>query len=114
MKSGRKQRRFIKRCEVEFVSDSLICRGISSDFSLGGLFIRTNYPLVPESVLDVTVHLPDGGVSMLKVKVRRAWKTAAGRMMGIPVKAFKNGMGVEIMEKDVNYLHFIRSLLGPA
>ena len=32
--------------------------------------------------------------------------------MGIPVHETEDGMGVEIMERDMNYVQFIRSLLG--
>jgi len=41
----RKHKRYIRRCEIEFVSDGVTYRGIASDFSLNGLFIRTNHPL---------------------------------------------------------------------
>ncbi len=112
MENKRKQKRFIKRCEVEFICAGITYNGISSDFSMGGLFIRTNHPLAPDTIFNVKVYLPDGRISKLKVKVRRAWKTATGRVIGTPVKEYKNGMGVEISEKDVNYLNFIRSLLG--
>lgn len=111
MGGKRKQKRYIKRCEVEFVSDGITYRGISSDFSLGGLFIRTNFSLAPDAILEITIYLPDGAISKLKVKVVRGWRTAIGRVMGTPIKSAKNGMGVEILEKDANYLHFIRSLL---
>src|SRR3990172_8785432 len=107
MENKRHQKRFIRRCEVEFVSDGITYRGLSSDFSLSGLFIRTNYPVTPDAILDVIIYLPDGLTSKLRVKVRRAWRTATGKVMGMPIKAFKNGMGVEIIERDVNYLHFI-------
>jgi len=107
----RKHKRYIRRCEVEFVSDGVTYRGIASDFSLEGLFIRTNFPLTPDTVQDVTVHLPRGVTSQLTIRVIRAWRTATGRVIGSPVKTFKNGMGVEITKKDVNFLHFIRSLL---
>ena len=112
MKSRRLQKRFIKRCEVEFVVDGTTYRGISSDFSLNGLFIRTGFPLAPNTSLDVTIYLPDGSLSRLKVRVARSWRSATGRVMGTPLKGGKNGMGVEILEKDANYLHLIRSLLG--
>jgi hypothetical protein len=112
MRGKRKQQRYVKRCEVEFVSDGLTHRGISSDFSLNGLFIRTNFPLSPNTPVDLTVHFSDGTSSKLRVKVIRAWRTATGRVMGTPIKSAKNGMGVEIIEKDASYLHFIRSLLG--
>lgn len=94
------------------MSEGLTYRGISSDFSLFGLFIRTNFPMRRDTVLDLTIHLPDGTISKLKVKVIRAWRTAIGKVIGTPVRAAKNGMGVEILRKDANYLHFIRSLLG--
>ena len=63
-------------------------------------------------IFDVIVHLPDGLTSKLKVKTRRAGKTPYGKVIGTPVKAIKNGMGVEIIEKDANYLRFFRSLLA--
>jgi len=111
MINRRKHKRYIRRCEVEFVSDGVTYRGIASDFSLNGLFIRTNFPLSPDTVLDLRVHLPGGLISQLTIRVVRAWKTATGRVIGSPIKAFKNGMGVQITEKDINFLHFIRSLL---
>lgn len=112
MAGRRNHKRYIKRLEVEFTVDGVIYRGISSDFSLKGLFIRTTYPVVPDTVLNVTIHLPDGSVSNIRVKVVRAWRTAVGRVMGSPVRTAKNGMGVEVVERDANYLHFIRSLLN--
>ena len=112
MRKRRQQKRFIKRCEIEFVLDGITYRGISSDFSLNGLFIRTSYPVVPDMIFDVIVHLPDDLTSKLKVNTRRVGKTPSGKVIGIPVKAIKNGMGVEIIEKDANYLHFFRSLLA--
>lgn len=111
MINRRKHRRYIRRCEVEFISDGVTYRGIASDFSLNGLFIRTSYPLPPDTILDVTVHLPDGSTSQLTIRVIRAWRTTTGRVIGSPLKTFKNGMGVEITKKDANFLHFIRSLL---
>ncbi|HXX80988.1 MAG TPA: PilZ domain-containing protein [Thermodesulfovibrionales bacterium] len=111
MINRRKHKRYIRRCEVEFASDGVTYRGIVSDFSLNGLFIRTNYPLPLDTVQDITVHLPDGLTSQLTIRVIRAWRTAKGKVAGSPVKTFKNGMGVEIIRKDVHFLHFIRSIL---
>lgn len=111
MEKKRKRRRFIKRCSVEFEVDGVKRTGISSDFSLGGLFIRTNYPYPPDTVMEITIILPDGNHSKVMAKVRRANKSALGRVIGTPSKQYKNGMGVEIIKKDSNYLHLIRSLL---
>jgi hypothetical protein len=107
----RQHKRFIKRCEVEFIANDITHRGISSNFSLNGFFIRTNYPPAPDTILHIVIHLPDGSTSKVTGKVIRASKTLTGRVMGTPVKTLKNGMGVEIIEKDTNYLHFIKSLL---
>ena len=108
----RHQKRFIKRCEVEFVSDSVTFRGISGNFSLTGLFIRTNHPCPLDSVLDVSVFLPNRTVSTLKVRVVRSFRTPTGKVIGTPVRSGTNGMGVRIIEKDANYLNFFKSILN--
>lgn len=112
MKGRRRQKRYVKRFEVEFAADGTACRGISSDFSLNGFFIWTDFRMAPNTPLDMMIHLADGSVS--KVKVRVAWsrKNAMRSVAGTPRERGKNGMGVEIIEKDANYIHLIRSLLG--
>jgi hypothetical protein len=107
----RRFKRYTRRCEAEFTSGDVRVRGIASDFSLNGLFLKTNYPAAPDTQISITVHLPDGSTSCLKGRVRRSMKTALGKVMGIPVRSLKNGMGVELTEKDTAYLHFIRSLV---
>ena len=96
---------------MEFTTGGLTLRGISSDFSLEGLFIRTNYPYIPGTIFDIVIHIPDGSVSKIKGKAVRALKTPTGMVIGTPIKSLKNGMGIEIIERDANYLHLIRSLL---
>lgn len=112
MANKRKQKRFIRRCEVEFTADNLTLRGISSDFSLTGLFIRTSHPFAPGTLVDIVIHLPGGLISRVKGTAVRALKTSTGMVMGTPVKSLKNGMGIDLTEKDANYLHHIRHLLG--
>ena len=112
MANKRQQKRFIFRCETEFIADGVTYRGIASDFSLNGVFIRTTHPFVPDTIMDMKVYLPEGLTSQLTGKVKRAIKPSIGRVVGTPVKALKHGMGIEIIKKDVNYLNFIRSLLG--
>jgi PilZ domain len=101
LKQGRRHQRFIRRLETEFSADGRSYIGISSDFSFNGLFVRTNHSFVPGTIVDLTVHLPDGKESRLKGSVRRAMKT--------PIAAMKNGMGIELIEKDRNYADFITS-----
>ena len=107
MSNTRRRKRFRKRCEIELVTNNTVHRGISTDLSLRGLFIRTNLPFPPDTILDVVLHLSDGLTAKLKVKVKWLEKVAEATTI-----ASKHGMGVEIIEKDTNYLRFIASLLG--
>lgn len=93
--------RFTKRLEVTFSSGGLKYRGISSDLSAGGLFIRTQNGLIPGSLIDIELYLPEGKAGLLKGIVRRTVKT--------PLTMLKNGMGIELIERDPNYLEFLKN-----
>ena len=108
MDDKRDQKRFIRRCEIEFTLDGTTKRGISSNFSLNGLFISTNYPFPPDKLLDIVIHLPNGLTSKVKGRVRWAFRKYLGKAIGFPIKSMKNGFGIEILERDDNYLEFIR------
>lgn len=97
--SKRRHARFIRRLETEFSAEGQNYRAISSDFSCNGLFIRTNHAFTPGTILSIRVHLPDGTPSVLKGRVRRALKTT--------VVSLKNGMGIELIEKDLPYANFM-------
>ncbi len=90
--------------------NNITYRGISRDFSLNGLFIRTKYPMAPGTIVDITIHLPDGLTSKLKGKVRRTSKNPIGKVMGSPVKTVKSGMGIEIIEKRYQLSPLIKGL----
>lgn len=96
----RKHSRFIRRLETEFSGEGKNYRAISSDFSCEGLFIRTNHAFPPGTEIAITVHLPDGNISSLKGLVCRALKTT--------VVSLKNGMGIELIEKDRHYIEFMK------
>ncbi len=96
----RQSQRFTKRLEVTFSANGSKHRGISSDLSSGGLFIRTQNGLTPGSMVDIEVYLPDDKVGQLKGIVRRTTKTA--------LSVIKNGMGVELIDRDQNFLEFLR------
>jgi len=106
----RRNRRFIKRCETEFVSNNITYRGISSNFSPDGLFIRTSYPFASDTLLDIVIHLPDGLITRVKGRVKWALRNYTGNVAGTSIKALRNGMGIEIAEPDAGYLRFISSL----
>jgi len=92
--------RFTKRLEVTFSSGGLKYRGISSDLSAGGLFIRTRNGLIPGSLIDIELYLPEGKAGLLKGIVRRTVKAPL---------TMKSGMGIELIERDPNYLEFLKN-----
>jgi hypothetical protein len=100
----RRHERFVRRLETEFSADGKEYRAISSDFSCGGIFIRTHHAFPPGTLLDIVIHLPEGFPAKVKGRVRRALQT--------PIATLKNGMGIELIEKDGPYLRFMRSLTG--
>ena len=93
--------RFTKRLEARFRSGVMSFTGISSNLSESGLFIRTNRGFAPDTIIDIELVMPDGKTSSLKGLVRRAIKT--------PMSTLKNGMGVELLEKDAAYINFLKS-----
>jgi len=92
--------RFTKRLEARFSSGGMSFAGISSNLSESGLFIRTNRGFAPDTAIDIEMVMPDGKISSLKGLVRRTIKT--------PLSS-KNGMGVELIEKDAAYINFLKS-----
>lgn len=99
----RQCQRYTRRIEITFSSGKLSFRGISSDLSAGGLFIRTRHGFVPGTVVDLDIYLPNGKISHLKGVVRRSVKTT--------IPGVKNGMGIELIERDSNYLEFLRTVV---
>ncbi len=97
----RRHRRFTKRLETRFKSGGMNFTGISSNLSETGLFIRTKRSFAPDSILDIELVMPNGRLSFLKGIVKWTVKTA--------ISSFKNGMGVEIIEKDASYVDFVKS-----
>jgi len=97
----RRWNRFTKRLETKFSSGSIRSTGISSNLSQGGLFIRTQRGLVTGTVIDIELVLPDGKISLLKGIVKNVFKIA--------MPTLRNGMGVELIEKDTTYTNFLKS-----
>lgn len=98
----RRWRRVTKRLETKFISGGTSFRGISSNLSDGGLFIRTQRGFVPGTTIDIELVMPDGKISLLKGKVKNVCK--------IQLPTLRNGMGVELIEKDTTYINFLKSL----
>jgi Tfp pilus assembly protein PilZ len=98
----RRRLRFSKRLETKFSSGGIRFTGISSNLSHGGLFIRTQRGFVLGTVIDIELFMPDGKISLLKGVVKNVSK--------IPIPTIRNGMGVELIEKDTTYINFLKSL----
>jgi hypothetical protein len=99
----RKNLRFTKRLEARFIADGESFVGITSNLSETGLFIRTKRGFAPDSILDIKLIMPEGNISSIKGIVRRTVK--------VPL-SIKNGMGIELLEKDETYVHYVKSLRG--
>jgi predicted RNA-binding Zn-ribbon protein involved in translation (DUF1610 family) len=96
--------RFTKRLEATFRSGGLSYRGILSNISENGLFIRTNRGFAPGTTVDIDVVMPDNTVVALKGLVKRTIKT--------PITTMKNGMGIELIGEYTKYLDFVRTFAG--
>ena len=113
MLKHRQEKRYLKRYLIEFSAGGEQTKGISNDFSLGGLFLRTASPVSAGHIIDLRIHLPDRGFAYVKGKVIRLAKPGShwysDKKMTLPGE--RGGMGISIIERDKNYLHLIRSLL---
>jgi len=97
-----RQERFMKRCAIEFTVGGKTYVGISANFSLSGLFIRSRVQFSPGTVIEMSVHLPHGAISKLTGRVARVLTTSTGK-----ASCLEGGMGVMIMAKDHSYHRFI-------
>ena len=99
----RKHPRFITRLTTKFFSDEVSYMGITSDLSQNGIYIRTKNGVPPNTVINIELYMPDHRVALLKGIVRRTYRT--------PLNSIKNGMGIEIIEHNETFVHFVKSSL---
>jgi hypothetical protein len=107
----RERKRCQKTLEVEFCTNDRTYRGVSDNFSISGLFIKTDNCLALHSAVSIKVHLPDGSISKLEGRVKRVQKVPYV-IVTASEKTFKDGMGIEIIERDSSYVKFFMSLLS--
>lgn len=113
LRNRRKLRRYNYRSKVSFTIGGSTYRGLSSNFSLSGLFISSRHEFPPGTLLDIAIHFHDDLVSRIRGKVVRASRDIpVGRSETTVVKYRKGGMGIEILQKDCLYLHFTRWFLS--
>lgn len=96
----RAHKRYTKRLETEFTAGGETRRGISSDLSESGLFVRSRHSLPPGSPVELTVYLPDDTSARIQGIVRRIVKDIT-----------KIGMGIEVTEFDEAYRRFLETVL---
>jgi hypothetical protein len=101
--------RLIETLEVEFTSNRQTYRGISGNFSLSGLFIRTRNLFAPGTIIAIIVHFTDGSTSKLTGRVTRNKTTTHRGVMAASAIPQEEGMGIEILIRDSHYLKFLRS-----
>lgn len=100
-----RRKRFRASCAIDFVADGQQYTGSLSNCSLNGLFIRTEVSLKPGSMIDASVHLPNGARSQVRGRVARVLKGA--RRNGTPRE---EGIGIAIVDCEPDYRSFIKSL----
>lgn len=100
----RQEKRFIRRLESDFFLGDRKFKGISSDLSEHGLFVRTRNSLTTGSYVNVVIHLADGRAARVSGTVRRAVRTNS--------QLVKNGMGIELNAFDKHYADLIKEVTG--
>jgi hypothetical protein len=99
----RMHQRFNKSLVAQVVANDIRLFVITSDLSKNGLFIRSKRCFAPDTIVDIEIATSDNMVSFLKGIVRRTADTFG---------SMNNGMGVEIVEKDAAYIHFLKPIIG--
>jgi hypothetical protein len=102
MRQKRTHKRYRKRLSTEFGVDGQSFKGIATMLSEGGLFIRSQRPLREGTVLDIKIYASEEDYCMVKGVIRHARRDMTFRE--------KNGMGVELIEKDAGYINLINEL----
>jgi hypothetical protein len=86
----------------QILSDDTNLFVVTGDLSANGIFLISKQCLPVDTAVTIEIALPDNSVSSLKGIVRRIIDTSA---------FIQNGMGIEIIEKDKNYVDFLNSIL---
>ncbi len=98
----RECKRKIKRLNIIFSDGKEEYNGISSDFSCGGLFIRTRKGFHEGTVLNMQLELESDKLIPLTGIVKRTIK--------INISNYKNGMGIKLTSTHEEYDNLIEEL----
>jgi hypothetical protein len=100
----RKDKRIHNELYVKLQSPLLIAWGLLCDVSENGLFIKSNCDFTMGKPIDIELFMPDNNNSLLKGVIRRK--------IALPDSHRKYGLGIELIEKDIVYRYFLKSLKG--
>ena len=98
----RKDMRLSKKLYTKLRAESSVSWGLLGDVSDDGLFIKSNRDFTMGEAIDIEIFMPDNNNSLLKGIIRRK--------IELPETHRKYGLGIELIEKDVVYRHFLKSL----
>jgi len=100
----RKDMRLSMKLYTKLTADSFVSWGLLSDVSENGLFIKSNRDFTMGEAIDIELFMPDNNNSLLKGVIRRK--------IELPDSHRKYGLGIELIEKDIVYRYFLKSLKG--
>jgi hypothetical protein len=106
----RGEKRLLKRFEVEFATSGQNYRGLCRNLGPNGLFIKTRKIIPSDTLIEMTVHLPDGSISKLSGRIKWAIRDPYGLIFERAGISSKDGIGVQLIDKDNNYFDYIKSL----
>jgi hypothetical protein len=104
MADKRKTGRRIKRLHAKILFEGEERRGISSNFSLSGLFIKSRKKFKPGSTVNITLDVGDNREMVKSSKPDREKKTSA-------FDKFNEGMGISLTEAPHEYKGFLKDLV---
>lgn len=115
MADKRKTGRIIKRLHTTFLCDEKEYRGISSNFSLTGAFIKSRKKFKPGSPLSITLDLGDNQKIALIGEIAWIKSSKPDRVKNVQkVSAFdkfNEGMGIKLTETPQEFKEFLKVLV---
>jgi hypothetical protein len=100
----RKNERLTIKLHTKLSAPSFVSWGLLSNVSENGLFIKSNRDFTMGEKIDIELFMPDNNNSLLRGVIRRK--------IELPDSHRKYGLGIELIEKDIVYRYFLRSLKG--
>ena len=100
MDEKRGEERSMKRVMVRFGTDKPDKTGFTKDFSLGGVFVRTNTVFKPGTTVQVELAFPE---KTIQLQGRVAWAKQVPPQLAHVLEC---GMGVNFLEVDAEWSDF--------